>query len=140
MNKCQLKPLFLAVLFLLIGMPISAQVIKLKATGISMRYELDNGQWTEWDPITAASDLITVNLDTNKITIRAKETLEYNISGDEEIETTNDGEESMAFYCVDNNDKICRIKYIKTPTAQGQNKFTISYVGYKYYYNVKVVN
>lgn len=140
MKKTQIRPFFVALLFLMMSISLTAQVYKFRSTELSFRYEKENGQWTNWDEPTESSVLITMDIDNQRITIYSKEKQVYDFAEYEGIKTDEDGDDIMSFYCVDNNGKTCRVSYMLLHSRNERKQFYVYYNDYNFVYNVNVLD
>lgn len=140
MIKKSIRNLFFVIIFLMTGISLQAQVSKLRSTGLSIRYEKENGQWTDWDDLTEASVLITLDFDNERITVYSKEKQVYDIAEYEGLTEDKDGDDILSLFCIDKDGKTCRIKYVVLHSRNEQKQLYIYYGDYNILYNVYLLD
>jgi hypothetical protein len=140
MIKKSIRNLFFVIIFLMTGNSLQAQVSKLRSTGLSIRYEKENGQWTDWDDLTEASVLITLDFDNERITIYSKEKQVYDIAKYEGLTEDEDGDDILSLFCIDKDGKTCRINYVVLHSRNEQKQLYIYYGDYNILYNVYLLD
>ena len=93
MTSNKLKSTLLLGLFLLISSVSYGQVIKLRTTGLAIKYEIDDYRWGEWSEFEPVSVLVVMDIDADRITIYSKETQVYDAIEAEKTRYDSDGDE-----------------------------------------------
>jgi hypothetical protein len=114
---------------------LQAQVYKLKATGFSMKYEIDEYTWSEWSEWSESNVLCTIDVQTDRITIYSKETQVYDVIEEEEEVIDDEGDWTLPFICIDKDGGKCRIRLMKRAEDE-QLQLYVDYNDIKWVYDV----
>lgn len=114
---------------------LDAQVYKLKATGFSMKYEIDEYTWSEWADWEESNVLCTIDVQTDRITIYSKETQVYDVIEKEEEVIDDEGDWTLPFICIDQDGGRCRIRLMKRAEDE-QLQLYVDYNDMKWVYDV----
>lgn len=114
-------------LFLNLTLPSSAtaQVIKLKATGISFK-EKKNGSWQDWSEWEDANILVTLDLDVERIIVYSSTKQTFDIAKYEGESKDKDGDSTFSFLCVNQEGYECLIKFLKMQDGSKQLYFNFN--------------
>ena len=113
----------------------NAQVYKLKATGFSMKYEIEDNTWSEWSEWSECNVLCTIDVLKDRITIYSKETQIYDVIEKEEEVIDDDGDWTLPFICIDNDGGRSRIRLMRRAEDE-QLQLYVDYDDMKWVYNV----
>jgi len=136
MKRKILKTLGLLLVLLTISTTGFSQVYKLKSTSFSIRYKINDYQWSEWSEATESSVLITFDLSNDRITIYSKETQVYDIAEYEGKTTDSDGDDIYSYYCVDKSGLTCRVKWLKLNSQNDREQMYVYYNDMNWLYNI----
>lgn len=117
-----------------------SQVIKARATSLSIATKLSNNQWGEWSDWQECDVLVTIDLNKLRITIYSQETQIYDIATNEGMTSDEDGDETLSLYCVDKNGGNCRIRLVKLNSQGGQEQLYVDYNDARWCYNLREID
>jgi hypothetical protein len=112
-----------------------SQVYKLKATGFSMKYEIDEYTWSEWAEWEESNVLCTIDVQKDRISIYSKETQVYDVIEKEEEIIDEEGDWTLPFICIDKDGGRCRIRLMKR-ADDDQLQLYVDYNDMKWVYDV----
>ncbi len=134
--KTKFFSLFLFGAFLLTSTTLSAQVIKLRSTGLAYKVQTDD-EWSDWSDFEDTDVLITLDVDNSRFTVYSAEKQVYDISENEGMTTDSDGDDFYAFYCVDQDGKTCRIRFAILHSQDESMQLYVDFNDMKWVYNVR---
>ena len=127
----------LLLLLLLIGSVSYAQVIKFKSTSISTKIKSEStGRWSSWSKYEETEVLITIDLDDNRVRIFSKSEQEYDIIKYYDKEIDADGDETLKFYCVNEDGRKCYVRFVILNSKNGQRQLYIDFADLMWMYNI----
>ena len=103
---------------------IHGQFFKYKSTSVSIRYKLDEKNWSDWSEPREAIILITIDVNNDRITIYSSKTQIYEILIHEDKIV---GDDIYSHYCLGENGKKCRVNLV---LRNSKNKLLQLYVNY----------
>lgn len=128
-----MRKLLFIILFLCSFECFSAQVFKFNAYQIAF-FDI---QKEKWDPFEDTDILVSINLDGKKIKIYSKETQSYDIIKSEKKKLDKDGDETLRFYCEDQNGSTCYVDFVVLNSRNGVRQLYIKYSDAQFVYNIK---
>ncbi len=127
-------------LFFLFNSLSFSQVNKLRSTSFSSKYQINDYSWSDWSEPTETNVLITIDIESERITIYSQQTQIYDIAEYEGETTDSDGDDFMTFFCVNEDGLTCRIHLAKLNSQGGRNQIYVDFADLKWMYNVYSIN
>ena len=124
---------FILLLFLVFSINTFGQVSKLRTTSYSSK-TLKNNIWTEWNELTSADILITVDEGKSRIIIYSNKTQVYDIAKKERKTIDEDGDVTFHFQCVNQEGLNCRIRLLKMVKTEKYQLY-VDFSDLKFVYN-----
>lgn len=127
----------LLILGLLIGLYSQSftQIYNYTAYSFNWKYKNESRDyWYDWQGWTTCDIDIIINANDNKVKIFSEKYQEYKILIFQGNETTIEGDEISAFYCVDLRGTTCRIRLVSRQS--GSSEIYIDYNDMKWVYSV----
>ena len=140
MTSNKLKSTLLLGLFLLIGSVSYGQVIKLRTTGLAIKYEIDDYRWGEWSEFEPVSVLVVMDIDADRITIYSKETQVYDVIEAEKKRYDSDGDEYLPFICINEDGVKCRVELATLNSQNRRNQLYVEFGDVMFVYNLYVLD
>ena len=136
--KNLLLPKIFGLIFIFLTLSFSSvgQVYKLKSTGLSSKYKIDEYSWSDWSQFEECSVLITIDMNKERITIFSKVTQVYDIAEYEGQSTDGDGDDFTSFFCVNDEGLTCRVRLAKLNSQDGLLQIYVDFSDLKWVYNV----
>ena len=132
----KLKSTLLLGLCLLISSVSYGQVVKMRTTGLAMRYQIDDYRWGEWSDFKPVSVLVVMDSDADRITIYSQETQVYDAIEAEKTRYDSDGDEFYPVICVNEDGVRCRVELATLHSRGGRNQLYIEFDDVIFVYNL----
>jgi hypothetical protein len=116
-----MKKLFLSIILLLLSFVSNAQnILKLRTSHTCEKHTDYYGNWTDWSAWKEANILIVIDGQQERITIYTETTQTFDIIENEGQSTSDKGDPTLNYYCIDENGTRCRIRIIKRDDSTTQ--------------------
>ena len=115
-----------------------SQVTKFKTTSTAMStYNDYSNKWREFESVSGGSDiLISIDLTNERVKIFSKREQILDIIKYYDKKTDRDGDETIAFLCVDSDGLKCKVRYIILNSQEGRKQLYVGYSDVTYLYNI----
>ncbi len=134
-----MKKLFLSIILLLLSFVSNAQtILKLRTSHTCEKHINYYGNWTDWSQWKEANILIVIDGQQERITIYTETTQTFDIIENEGQSTSDKGDPTLNYYCIDENGTRCRIRIIKRDDSTTQ--IYADYSNIILCFNIKKVN
>ena len=137
MKRSTVKTLLAFLIMLCSSLTANAEVLKLRSTEYSYKYQYDSGYWSDWSAWESTSVLIVINLSTERVTIYSELKQEYDIYNSSDTEYKSDGSEIITLSCVDADGIQCEMRIRKQ--SDGQVQLYVDYADISWVYNVQFI-
>lgn len=129
------KFLFLLSFFMLCGISVANDIIKMQATSYAYKATDDYGYWSDWTDWQDCSILVVINAANDRVNIYSNSPQEYDIYNYGEEEYDSEGGTTTTFNCIDSNGLRCDMR-IRIQANQ-QVQLYIDYSDAMWVYNVQ---
>ena len=137
MKRSTVKTLLAFLIMLCSSLTANAEVLKLRSTEYSYKYQYDSGYWSDWSAWESTSVLIVINLSTERVVIYSKVQQEYDIYHYSDKDYHSDGSEVITLSCVDADGIQCGMRIRKQ--SDGQVQLYVDYADMSFVYNVQFI-
>jgi hypothetical protein len=127
----------LPLLFILIGASAFSQITKFRTTSLSMKSKNERTrQWSKWSQPKDVDVLITIDIDNKRIRIFSKEEQVYDIIKFYDIETDDEGDETLKFHCINEDGLKCFVRFVVLNSRDGQRQLYVDFADMLWMYNI----
>lgn len=132
-----MKKITLLIILIFSGLSMNAQILKLKSTAFAFKSKNQDNQWKPWTDWKDDGVLITINLDSGRITIYSNETQVYDVAKNEgktidrESNTT-----TYKFLCINEDGLQCHVRLLNYSDPKKSNQLYVDFANMRWVYNV----
>lgn len=116
---------------------VNAQVGRFRCENLATRILNNNDKWDEWSDWKPCNYLITINVESQRITIYSNSLLTYDMIENKGKTYDKEGNPIYTFMCLDEDLKKCELTLYYNPEVG--NYLIVSYSNFELMYKVKII-
>lgn len=116
---------------------VNAQVGRFRCENLATRILNNNDKWDEWSDWKPCNYLITINVESQRITIYSNSLLTYDMIENKGKTYDKEGNPIYTFMCLDEDLKKCELILYYNPEVG--NYLIVSYSNFELMYKVKII-
>jgi hypothetical protein len=116
---------------------VNAQVGRFRCENLATRILNNNDKWDEWSDWKPCNYLITINVESQRITIYSNSLFTYDMIENKGKTYDKEGNPIYTFMCLDEDLKKCELTLYYNPEVG--NYLIVSYSNFELMYKVKII-